>query len=418
MRPWKDLAVFHAAETCTSALPPKRVVTPTTRPDVGLRSTRGPRRPDFAARLKSRVRVLRSRVEGREALADAVREANATIDPRKVAEWLVDQARGWIPAPCWAVIAHDVGGHLNVLSDAGLAPRLGPSVWSAGNWVMRHGVEFFSRDQSSDARSAAGSIGTAVAFPLICRGRTVGVLAGLDAAASRTTPSLGPSLLLALRGILSPAAIALDNALALQRAEALSVTDDLTRLFNSRYLNLVLSRETKRALRSGRPLSLLFADLDGFKQVNDRHGHLAGSKALTEVAGIVRGCARETDVVARFGGDEFSLVLPETTTEGALAVASRVTDRVRRYQFLAGDGLDVRLTISIGIGTLPDIARSAEELLKAADRAMYRVKAAGKDGIHIAELDAGAAREMSAPARQPDPPPGGGGQRRSERTRN
>jgi diguanylate cyclase (GGDEF)-like protein len=252
---------------------------------------------------------------------------------------------------------------------------------------MRHGVEFFSRDQAVDARSAPGAAGSVIAFPLICRGQTIGALVGLDPAPSATIPSLGPSLLLALRGLLSPAAIALANALALQKAEALSVTDDLTRLFNSRYLNLVLSRETKRALRSGRPLSLLFADLDGFKQVNDRHGHLAGSKALTEVASIVRVCARETDLVARFGGDEFSLVLPETASEGAVAVAERLIERIRQAHFLADDGLDVRLTISVGVATLPDTAQSAEELLRAADMAMYRVKAAGKDGIHVARKD-------------------------------
>ena len=81
------------------------------------------------------------------------------------------------------------------------------------------------------------------------------------------------------------------------RAEALSVTDDLTQLYNSRYLSQVLRRETKRASRSGRPLSLLFIDLDGFKAINDTHGHLYGSRALIEAAGLIRQCARETDVV-------------------------------------------------------------------------------------------------------------------------
>ena len=86
----------------------------------------------------------------------------------------------------------------------------------------------------------------------------------------------------ALAAVLDPPSIALDNALALQKAEALSVTDDLTRLYNSRYLNLVLRREAKRSMRSGRALSLLFIDLDGFKAVNDNHGHLSGGKALVE----------------------------------------------------------------------------------------------------------------------------------------
>jgi PleD family two-component response regulator len=105
-------------------------------------------------------------------------------------------------------------------------------------------------------------------------------------------------MLRAVRVLLEPASVALDNALLLMRANALSVTDDLTKLYNSRYLDLVLHRETKRASRSGRPLSLLFIDLDGFKGVNDAHGHLFGSRALMEAGAVIRGSARETDVVA------------------------------------------------------------------------------------------------------------------------
>ncbi len=129
---------------------------------------------------------------------------------------------------------------------------------------------------------------------------------------------------------------------------------------------------------------MLFLDLDGFKSVNDNHGHLCGSKALVEAGAVIKGCARETDVVARFGGDEFALILPDTSPEGAMAVAMRIRDRIRAFSFLASDGLTVRLTASIGVATLPDVAESADELLRAADTAMYQVKAAGKDGIHVA----------------------------------
>jgi diguanylate cyclase (GGDEF)-like protein len=366
---------------------PRRALRPfSSKRNPSPRPARGTRRLDLAARLKARSHTLRARVERREAFIEAVREANASQDPRKVAEWMVRQAQSWVPAPCWVVIAHDVNGHLNVLADAGLVPNLGPSLWSAANWVMRHGTEFLSGDLAKDSRGGAGAGGSAIALPLTCRNRSVGALVCLDPQASRTQPTMGPSLVMSLRLLLEPSAIALDNALALQRAEALSVTDELTRLSNSRYLNQVLRRETKRSIRNGSPLSLLFLDLDSFKSVNDQHGHLAGSRVLMEAAAVIRGCARETDVVARFGGDEFTLLLPDTNTEGAVQVAERIRDRLRASRFLTSDGLSVRQTVSIGVATLhADKPRTADELMKAADMAMYRVKAAGKDGIYVAQ---------------------------------
>jgi diguanylate cyclase (GGDEF)-like protein len=352
-------------------------------------SKAGLRRADFAARLRARARTLRARLDSRRTLLDAVREVNTTLEPAKVGAWLVAQAQEWIPAPCWAVVSRNLDGQPTVLADEGLTPAQGPSLWAVANWVMRNEVELLSGDLEKDGRAPHGAAGTALGFPLICRDRVIGALVALDPVPSASAPALGRSLLLALRELLEPPAIALDNALALQKAEALSVTDDLTRLYNSRYLNLILRREAKRAARSGRPLSVLFLDLDGFKQVNDTHGHLAGSKTLVEAAAVIRGCARETDVVARFGGDEFSLILPDTGREGAVAVAARIRERLRAFRFLAGDGLDVRLTASIGVATLPDVAGSAEELIRAADTAMYQVKGRGKNGIYVAQDEGG-----------------------------
>jgi len=355
------------------------------KPDSARRTVRASRRPDFASRIKVRLRTLRPRLERRDAIIEAVREANATLDPQKVCLWLVRQAEEWIPAPCWAVVATDVSGETSIMADKGCTHELEPTVWAVANWVIAQGAEFLSADVSKDRRGAPNARGTAVGLPLSCRNRTLAVLVGLDPQPSSAAPSLGTTVLAAMRTLLEPAAIALDNAMAFQKAEALSVTDDLTGLSNSRYLNLVLRREEKRSIRSGKPLSVLFIDMDGFKNVNTNHGHMAGSKALVEAANVIRACARETDVVARFGGDEFALILPDTGREGAISVAERIRDRLRAFSFLELEGLSLRLTASIGIATLPDITGSAEELLKAADRAMYQVKDSGKNGIHLAE---------------------------------
>ena len=339
---------------------------------------------DLSSRLRVFQRALRSRVERRDALIDIVRAVNVTLEPHKIAEVIVERAATWVPAPCWAVVSADLSGELSVLADRGLTPDMGPAIYAIAEWVMQRGQEFVTADLTHDTRVTDPSVGAVVAFPLGCRGRRVGALVALDRQPSAREPQLAPSMLRAVRMLLEPASVALDNALLLKRAEALSVTDDLTHLYNSRYLNLVLRRETKRASRSGRPLSLLFIDLDRFKTVNDTHGHLYGSRALVEAAAVIRNSARETDVVARFGGDEFALVLPDTGGEGAFAVGERIRERLAAYRFLAGDQLDIHLTASVGVATLPDVAASSEELMQAADKAMYAVKESGKNGIQAA----------------------------------
>jgi diguanylate cyclase (GGDEF)-like protein len=345
-------------------------------------------RLDFAARLNASQRILRSRVGRRDAIIEIVRAVHATLEPAEIAEEIVDRASGWVPAPFWAVVSADLSGELSVLAGRGVMSDNDAAVRAVARWVIHSGEAFSTENLRGDSRVRGESIGAALALPLLGRDRRVGALIGFDDAAASQKPRLAPGLLRAVNLLLEPAAMALDSALLLKRAEELSVTDDLTQLYNSRYLNLVLRRETKRASRSGRPLSLLFIDLDGFKGVNDNHGHLSGSRALVEAAGLIRGSARETDVVARFGGDEFAVILPDTGGEGAYAVGERVRDRVAAHSFLADRGLNLHLTASVGVATLPDVAASAEELVAAADQAMYQVKDSGKNGIQAASAPA------------------------------
>jgi len=341
-------------------------------------------RRDLANRLRPLQAGLKRTLGRADVLADMIRAVNASLDPERVAEALVSRASDWVPATSWLVLAIDGGSRTRMLASRALTPALEPAAYDVGAFVMRSGEVFLSASLESDRRVVDETAASAVAFPLACRGRVIGALVGLDRAPSAAAPRFTATTLEALLAAIEPGAIAIENALRVQRAEALSVTDDLTQLYNSRFLSQVLRRETKRASRSGRPLSLLFVDLDGFKSINDTHGHLFGSRALVEAASVIRTSARETDMVARFGGDEFALILPDTGSEGAVSVGERVRDRIAAFSFLQGDGLSIRLTASVGVATLPDVAASVEGLIQAADNAMYWVKDHGKNGIYVA----------------------------------
>jgi diguanylate cyclase (GGDEF)-like protein len=341
-------------------------------------------RRDLADRLQPLQAVLRRRLARADVLADMIRAVNSSLDPERVAESLLARVSGWLPAVGWLVLAIDAEGRPRAMAARALSSALEASAQGVGGIVIRSGEVFATASVAEDRRVTHGAPAAAVALPLVCRGRTIGALVAIDKLPSRRTPRFSAATLRAVLAVIEPGAIALETALRVQRVEALSVTDDLTQLYNSRYLSQVLRRETKRASRNGRPLSLLFIDLDGFKAINDTHGHLYGSRALVEAAGVIRASARETDMVARFGGDEFALILPDTGSEGAVAVGERIRDRIAAFSFLQGDDLTIQLTVSVGVATLPDVAASADGLIQAADEAMYWVKEHGKNGIYVA----------------------------------
>jgi diguanylate cyclase (GGDEF)-like protein len=183
-----------------------------------------------------------------------------------------------------------------------------------------------------------------------------------------------------------------DNALHVQAMGDLVIKDDTVECFNRRYFEEFLSEEIARASRFRAPLSLIFFDMDGLKQVNSALGHVMGSRTLYEVSLRVRGKIRRFDKLFRFGGDEFCIVLPETEWHGALEVAERVRDAIASRPFLLDvPGIDegIRMTASFGIASFPLHARTKADLLARADRAMQKIKEGVKNSVSIAELQGG-----------------------------
>jgi diguanylate cyclase (GGDEF)-like protein len=221
-----------------------------------------------------------------------------------------------------------------------------------------------------------------LALPLVSKDRIYGVLEGTR---SRSTfRGFTKTELALLSAVGTPITAALSNSARIAEAERLSLTDELTRLHNARYLRQFLVNEMKRARRFGSKIAALFLDLDDFKMINDLHGHLVGSHVLMEVASVILPSVRDTDCVVRYGGDEFVVILPVTGPQEALRVADRIRAKIQGHRFTGGRRLRIGLTSSIGVAVFPDDALSPRQLVACADRAMYSAKAANKDCVRMA----------------------------------
>jgi diguanylate cyclase (GGDEF)-like protein len=216
-----------------------------------------------------------------------------------------------------------------------------------------------------------------IAVPLISRGRPLGVIELVN---KKGAPAFDRDDLRAVTAIADYAAIAIENARNFQKVQELTLTDEHTGLYNARYLLSALEREIERANRFARPVSLLFLDIDHFKQVNDTRGHLVGSALLKALGAALLEAVRSVDSVCRYGGDEFAVLLLETHLDRAKVVAERIRHTIASREFVI-EGAVVKVTVSVGYATFPEAGKSAKLLLGAADKAMYAAKAAGKNTI-------------------------------------
>jgi len=186
------------------------------------------------------------------------------------------------------------------------------------------------------------------------------------------------------RLVATHAQVAVQNAERYHQAQERAFIDDVTGVYNARYLFAALNHELRRAQRYGSPLSLAFIDVDRFKLVNDNHGHLVGSRTLHRIAEVLGGCIRQVDTLARYGGDEFTILLADTGLEKGMLIGERIRAAVANALFESRGPEPLSITVSVGVSAFPAHGNQPEALLDLADKAMYRAKSLGRNRVSSA----------------------------------
>jgi diguanylate cyclase (GGDEF)-like protein len=324
------------------------------------------------------AKALTSTLELKEVLNLVMQKVSELLRPRNWSLLLLDEKTGKLYFEVAVGEGAEALKSLQMLPGEGIAG----TVFSTGKARL---VDDVGGDPSFAKRfdeASAFRTQSILAVPLIARGRVLGVIELVNCPRD---PPFTEDDLTTLTAIADYAAIAIENARNFRRVQELTITDEHTGCYNARHLRAQLEHEVRRSQRFHHPLSLVFLDLDHFKNVNDTHGHLIGSALLKEVGELLIASTRQLDMVFRYGGDEFALMLVETHPEGAVTIARRIRDAFRSRRFMQKHGLEIQLTASIGVATFPDHATSATDLVRAADFAMYAAKAQGRNDVCLAD---------------------------------
>ena len=319
-------------------------------------------------------KALTSALEVHAVLETIMKQVDRLIKPKAWSLLLVDEASRELS---FEIAVSPVAAQLK-----GITLKQGEGI---AGWVAQHGVPLLIPDVRDDHRFATHfdeqlsyKTRSIIAVPMKIHEQVIGVIELINSYDELVFDDTDQSILTAIADF---AAIALVNARNFDRINELVVTDDLTGLFNSRHFGQLIESEFLRAQRYQTELSLVFLDMDRLKRINDVHGHLVGSRMLSELGRLLGKNIRECDRAARYGGDEFVIILPQTGKQQALSLAGKLLELMRSTTFLSDDNQDIRLTASFGVATYPQDGNNRTELLRAADVAMYAAKDAGRNCV-------------------------------------
>jgi diguanylate cyclase (GGDEF)-like protein len=325
---------------------------------------------------------------------DVAKALTSSLDLDSILQTIMEKMAEYFRPDTWSLLMVDeqkeelyfaiaVGAAAEALKEIRL--KMGEGI---AGWVAKHGEQVILPDVESDPRFARridevthSETRSVICVPLRSRLRVLGVIQLVNA----DIPRFSEQELFFLQALCDYAAIAIENARWVEKIQELTITDDCTGLYNARHLYKTLETEVYRSSRFGYEFSVLFIDLDRFKQVNDTHGHLIGSKLLAEIGYLVKAQLRLIDFAFRYGGDEFVVLLPQTGKDQALVVAKRLRDGLRGSCFCHEEGLNLNVRASIGLATYPHDARDAHDIIRQADEMMYLVKNTTRDNIGIAQ---------------------------------
>ena len=340
------------------------------------------------------LEMLHRRNEELETLVQIGKTLTSTLDTEELSSLIIEKSNLLLKSRSWSLLLVDeVSNELVfdvVVSDvaadlkgARLPMGEGIAGWVAQNCqaVLVPDVRMDPRFSDAMDRKIGFKTHSVVCVPVQIQHQLLGVMQLINGSEDDSFTDNDLALLSAIADYI---AIGISNARNFSRVRELVITDDLTGLYNARYFDDLLEIELNRAKRFGSSLALVFIDLDFFKLVNDKHGHLVGSRVLSEIGQLFKRRIRSVDYGARYGGDEFVLILPETDKVGAYGLVCNLRDLVRSYVMITDEGAEISVTASFGIAVYPDDADNKIDLIRKADNMMYKVKESTRDGVMMA----------------------------------